>query len=363
MITKEELERLYWDEGNSMNDIGKLLNKSCSAIRYWMNKYNISRRNAADYHRKSNDEFVKDIKKLVGNKYVFLEKYKGSYTKILCKHIKCGYEWKIRPNSFLNSHNRCPKCSTKSAALKHKKTDQEFKQEVFELVGSEYSFLEKYKKGTRKIKIKHNKCGNIYYVRPHDFLSGNRCPECSLKKTIKKLRKSNNQFKIEVRELVGDEYTVLGKYINYGTKIKIRHNNCGNVYDVTPRSFVYHGNRCPYCKNSTGEEKIKQFLENNAFLFEKEYVFKDCISQKGGTLRFDFAIFNSKNEVIQIIEYDGEQHYRPIDFFGGKEGFKGVKKRDKIKNKYCKDNNIPLLRIPYWDFDNIEQILKSKLIF
>jgi hypothetical protein len=61
------------------------------------------------------------------------------------------------------------------------------------------------------------------------------------------------------------------------------------------------------------------------------------------------------------IEYQGEQHYKAVEFFGGKDQFKTQQKLDKIKRDYCKNNNIKLLEIPYWDFNNIEQILLKEL--
>ena len=61
------------------------------------------------------------------------------------------------------------------------------------------------------------------------------------------------------------------------------------------------------------------------------------------------------------IEYDGQQHYKPIEKFGVEKAFEKTKFRDVIKNNYCKDNNINLLRIPYWDYNNIEKILNDYL--
>ena len=62
-----------------------------------------------------------------------------------------------------------------------------------------------------------------------------------------------------------------------------------------------------------------------------------------------------------LIEFDGIQHYEIRGHFGGYDGFVDTKIRDTIKNIYCKDNNIDLLRIPYWDYKNIENILVNKL--
>lgn len=74
-------------------------------------------------------------------------------------------------------------------------------------------------------------------------------------------------------------------------------------------------------------------------------------------LKFDFKLFIGDN--IILIEFDGVQHFRPIERFGGLEYFQIRKERDEIKNKYCKDNNIPLYRLTYLDFDNHE--LENKL--
>jgi len=60
------------------------------------------------------------------------------------------------------------------------------------------------------------------------------------------------------------------------------------------------------------------------------------------------------------IEYQGEQHYRPVSIFGGEDSFKSQIKRDKIKKKYCKSNNIELLIIPYWKIEDAEKTLIKK---
>ena len=65
-------------------------------------------------------------------------------------------------------------------------------------------------------------------------------------------------------------------------------------------------------------------------------------------MRFDFYVNNK-----YLIEYDGQQHFYDIKYFGGEEQFKKQQQYDKIKNEYCKSHNIPLIRIPYWHYDKI----------
>jgi hypothetical protein len=88
--------------------------------------------------RKTTEKFYKEVYDLVGEEYIFSGEYKNNRIKLRCKHTipECNYEWEISPNNFINNGHRCPKC-----AGNIKKTTQQFKQEVFELVGNEYIVL------------------------------------------------------------------------------------------------------------------------------------------------------------------------------------------------------------------------------
>jgi len=303
------------------------------------------------YNMMNTNDFKKKVKELVGNEYKVLGEYKGIEAKIKIKHQSCGYIYKVRPSNFIYNDNRCPKCAY--GALK---TDEEFKKEVYNLWGDEYKIMGIYKKNNIKIKVKHNKCGRIYKTKPSSILSGHGCRRCADKSAGEKLSKTTEWFKEKVYKMVGDRYAVLGKYINNRTKVKIKHNKCGHKYMVRPLSFLYNGSRCPNCKASKGETKIMIFLKNKKIKFKREYTFKGCENIK--KLRYDFKI---KNKPI-VIEYDGKQHFEPIDFFGGEEELKIRKKLDNIKNKYCEENDINLIRIPYWEKDNIEEILEEELM-
>ena len=81
------------------------------------------------------------------------------------------------------------------------------------------------------------------------------------------------------------------------------------------------------------------------------------IAKKIKPLPFDFYLPNYNI----CIEYDGEQHFKPIKYFGGQKAFQSQQQKDEIKNKYCQDNKIKLIRISYMDYDNIEKILNKEL--
>lgn len=305
--------------------------------------------------------FKNKIYDLVKDEYVVLSEYINANAKILMKHNinTCLFEWEITPNSFLNNNARCPKC----AGNYHKDTEY-FKKEIYNLVKDEYYLIDEYVNNITKIRIKHNTCETMFSIIPTAFLQGQRCPTCSKKIHIEQmklyLRKTHQKFLEEIYSLVGNEYLVLEKYNGSHTKILMNHNdiNCNKNFYMRPSSFIC-GNRCPYCNISKGEEKIKNFLKNNNINYTQQYKFDNCKNKN--SLPFDFAIFDKQNNLKLLIEYDGELHYKTVDRFGGKEKLKKQQFNDKIKTKYCKENNIPLLRIPYWDFSNLGDILKNNL--
>ena len=100
---------------------------------------------------------------------------------------------------------------------------------------------------------------------------------------------------------------------------------------------------------------LMKLLEKNNIKFEIQKKFLDCKYIKH--LKFDFYL--SENNIC--IEFDGKQHFKPIEFFGGIKTYNKQLIRDQIKNDFCKKNNINLIRIKYTDYQNLENILNEKL--
>ena len=114
------------------------------------------------------------------------------------------------------------------------------------LVGDEHVPLDKYQNSKVKIKFKHRKCGNIFSMTPNSFFNGHRCPKCALKQVHFNNRKTDAEFKAEVKALVGNEYAVMGKYSTRDSKIRFKHQKCGNTFEMRPNNFL-NGSRCPKC--------------------------------------------------------------------------------------------------------------------
>ena len=119
-----------------------------------------------------------------------------------------------------------------------------------------------------KVTIKHKKCGNIYKVTPTNYLAGRRCPKCSrikanrINSQNKRNRKTTTEsFIKEINNLYSGEFTILSKFINSTTKIKVKHNKCGYIFDIVPYNLKKRG-RCPKCSKLNGYNKHKIGLDN-----------------------------------------------------------------------------------------------------
>lgn len=125
--------------------------------------------------------------------------------------------------------------------------------------------------------------------------------------------------------------------------------DCGKEVEINGESLRQRlTTSCGCIRYSIGEKNIVDILEMNNIEYKREYKFDNLISNKGYQLRFDFAVFNKNKEISQLIEFDGRQHYENTGW-----GSIDLQERDKIKNQYCKDNNIKLVRIPYTLRDKI----------
>jgi Zn ribbon nucleic-acid-binding protein len=298
--------------------------------------------------KKTHEEFIEEVYKQVGYTYDVLGKYEKSIEKITFIHHECNNTFSMKPRNFLQG-NRCPNCFKRNK----KKTHEEFVREVYDLIGNEYTVIGKYTYTKIKLKIRHNYCTHEWMVTPHNFLRGTRCPKC-----FGKNKSTTDEFKKKVFEMYGDEYEVLSEYVNNSTHISMKHTICNHTYKVLPSNFLRE-RRCPQCTESKGERKVREYLNKNLIVFKQQFEFEGLIGVGGNNLRFDFAIFNEFDKLICLIEYDGEFHYKK---FYEDQSFEVIQIHDNRKNKYCEERKIPLLRIPFWEINNIERILDEFLI-
>ena len=128
--------------------------------------------------------------------------------------------------------------------------------------------------------------------------------------------------------------------------------NCGKHFERSINKWMMGRDLCPSCtsKESSYEKMVKSYLEKNNLEYKQEFTIYEC--RDINPLPFDFWLKKYKC----LIEVDGQQHFKVVDYGCGEEmanvRFIQQQKRDKIKEEYCKKYNIPLLHIPYWEFEN-----------
>jgi len=297
-------------------------------------------------------KFIKQSKKIHGDKFDYSKvEYINSRTNvtIICK---IHGEFYPRPGNHINSKSGCPKCSIIKQHEKQKKTLNEFITQSKEVHGDTYDYSNvEYVDNKTNVKIICKLHGE-FYPTPNGHLRGTGCPKCSIIKQHEKQKKTLNEFITQSKEVHGDTYDYSNvEYVDTKTNVKIICKLHGEFYP-TPNNHL-RGSGCPVCKSSKGEKEIIKLLKKYKINYLTQYSFDDL--KLKGKLRCDFYL-PEKNVVI---EYNGEQHYKPNEFYGGKKGFELTQKRDKLKKEYCLNNGIDFLEIKF--SDDIETKLKIYL--
>ena len=136
---------------------------------------------------------------------------------------------------------------------------------------------------------------------------------------------------------------------------------CGKQREMTMDGLISRSAPCDcYRSHSSGEMLIKTFLDKQGYKYATEMVFENLVGTGSGALRYDFALLSPEEKVIALIEFDGEQHYQEAGSYFNETG--KVQIHDEIKDKFAEDNNIPLLRIPYFEAANVDSLITAFLL-
>ena len=294
------------------------------------------------------EKFIKKSIKIHGYKYSYTSvDYLNSKVKvdITCKEHGLFSQ---TPNNHLKGQN-CPKCNYRNVF-----NNDDFIIQSNKIHKNKYDYTKThYTMSNVKVEIICSK-HNSFFITPGSHLNGRGCIKCGKEEMANKNRKSKEYIISKFYDVHDNLYDYsLVNYLSTKTKVDIICKKHG-LFSQTPEKHIY-GNGCPTCKSSKGERKIISLLEKNNIDYISQKTFTDCKNVL--PLPFDFYL----PEQNICIEFDGKQHFEPIEWFGGSDAFESLKERDEIKNKFCLSNNIDLLRIAYYDYDNIEHIIRSKI--
>lgn len=296
---------------------------------------------------RTREQFEKDLFNQVGNDYSVLEAPDEVPVKahVRVRHNYCNYEWCPKAGDLLNKHTRCPKCS------RHSFTPLSYRKYVTKLTRGKIEVLGDYAGFDTPLEYKCLKHNYTFYRCPISFRRSNyRCKKCKYEHISKVQQKSNDEF---LAELHAKHKNIICNDLYDGTHNKLEFTCliCKESFSTEPNAILRLSG-CPFCRLYHGEEEIKKFLDDYGIGYQYAKKFKDCKDKR--SLHFDFYLSDKK----MLIEYDGLQHYKSIEFFGGKDQFKKQLKHDSIKNSYAASHGYLLYRIPYQDkLSNIYDIM------
>jgi hypothetical protein len=289
---------------------------------------------------------IKDF--IISKGGVILDIYKvKQYTKVAFIDIE-KYKYDCRADHLLLNHESRRVSNTNPYSVENINNWINIHNKPFTLMDTEYN--------SKSLKFYCKKCFDYFYSNWNKILAGKGCGVCTGKQVGE-----NHSFEKTCPELVAEwsfkNKTLPSAVTRFSEKIVLwKCEKCNNEWFSKIEHRTIYNTGCPRCSLSKGEMIIDSFLQENSISYERQYKFKKCINKK--QLPFDFFIPDEN----LCIEYNGKQHYEKVDFFGGEDGFNYTRNNDQLKKQYCDDNNIRLLIIPFWEKENISDIIQRELL-
>lgn len=328
--------------------------------------------------KRSNLWWLRQIKELGNGEYTALSNYAGNAIKASVRHDKCGYEFEIRPNDWMNGHH-CKHCSAGIYST------ELFAKHIHDKYNNKYDIITPYnvnkkEQKKQKITIKHNQCNHEFEVRADRLLNDDvQCPMCENLAGYRNLNDFNFTKEL-LHRTVNEEYTLLSvingkhsKNVRNRNYMRIRHETCGFEYDIYSPDFFNRNIRCSKCnhtvtrynRNSRMVNEIYNILTKFGIKFKTEA----RIIKNPKTNRF-LPLDIYSEECNFAIEFDGSQHYdlcTNLDNVTQQSGgMYNIIARDRMKEVMLWKQNISLLRIDYTynlsELDEVERIIGKFIV-
>lgn len=323
---------------------------------------------------KSQEWFKEKVKNYHGNKVEVLSLYCGSE-----KPVDIVYHCVLHGDTFttLNAKNickpyflPCKQCQSIRKSSSAKGNDKKNKKYFYERL-VDYcrerggSVLES--EWTRAKDTYHFKCHNpehpVFKTTADALYSGEHwCPYCSGRR---------GDFQDELFSIVNkNNGELLSEYVDASTKLRVKCKRHNYVWDMLPGN-IKKGRWCPVCNMGFNEKVVWDYFQNLHCNIKIQYTFEDLIGENNELLKFDFAIFDSKDELMYVVEIDDEEHrHGYIGNTPRQLQRKASIDRDKKKDNYCKTHNINLYRmeVPFnshkkWDYEDYYRYVNTELKF
>lgn len=300
-------------------------------------------------------EFVKKARAVYGGRYSYKRtEYVNSKAKVIIRCKAHRVEFEQTPENHLAGLLGCPQCANEKRINSLSSSTEEFIRRAKELHGDRYSYDQvEYKNSKIKVTIYCKKHKTTFEQVPSYHLGGSGCPQCGRDRTNEAAARNRLSEKDYHRAAMENGLTWCGPlpkdaHTKTTWRCKAGHEWKANYVNISS------GWGCTRCSSSSGEQAVTRVLDKLGLVYKTQKTFSDLVLRK--QLRFDFYLPKLKI----AIEYQGRQHYKPSDYFGGEAAFHQLQKSDKLKREYCRKHGIRLIEISY-KVRNVEQHLLEQL--
>lgn len=269
-------------------------------------------------------------------------KINHKHTGFLCK-CRCGHEIAVETYNLTNQNTTSCGCRHKEIVKEH------WEQSRLERVGLHFNsllikrYIGQFKPNQTIYEFECLKCGKTFQ-RTWESVFKNDTKDCGCALLAKKVQTRDSIIGDTVGKLTIKKYVGMDERCDYLYECECE---CGNTKIVSRSNLIKKSVQSCGCLISVGENTITDILKENHISFIKQVSFPDLKSPLNGIPKYDFGILDGNNNIIRLIEFDGEQHQKAYNYFGGEEKFKKIQTNDSLKNQYALSHNIPLVRIPY----------------
>ena len=335
----------HLDKGDQYTSVAHM-KKSKGFCPYCLNRY------------RSHEDFQREIFNINPNINI-LNKFENTDSHIQCQCKICGHVWENSASNLLHGQG-CKICASRKLAQNQRHNQAWFDEQMLN-IHPNIETLTPYITAKDKVLCKCKLDGYVWETTPDRLINLKcGCRKCSDVQTRLRCVMSHEEF-VQKLFLINPNIVPLEKYININTKIKCLCTKHNYIWHAQPAKILKRKTGCPKCAVYHNENMLIYILDKWGYKYELQKKFNGC--KDINLLPFDVYLLDYNT----CIEYDGEQHYMPIKFHHMSDEelhkkFTMQIKHDYIKDEFCYKNHINLIRIPYWEKENMEYFLFDKFV-
>lgn len=299
-----------------------------------------------------NKTFIDKCKSIHGDEYILDSIEFCDWNTKITPTCKIHGVFRISPISFLYKKHGCPKCRGKRISNSKRLSQEDIITKFNEVHGNTYNYDNVIYEGIdKKVDIICNKHGTFKQTPYNHIYKKCGCPKC-------KYEVLSEKYRYDIEDLISNLSSIHNNKYTYPNIKEEYVNNRSIITAICPIHGKFNimvnkhqqGQGCHICNESKLETEISKLLDDNEIEYERQKKFKWLCNVKNMSLDFYLPKYNI------AIECQGEQHFRPIDYFGGKEEYDIICNRDKIKYNLCKEHGLNIIYFSTKEFGNIDYL-------